>query len=251
MTSRNAEVDRPAASLRPALLPRHPAADLEHGAEAPHGVLVGGWSAMPWATDLADESEELTLADLVDPATLRGLLAGWAGSRLIVLPRERGRGLATLDHVGWRIAIRARCAVAVVPADERPVASGVVVGYDASAASRRALGFGVRYAARHGLAVTVVTAVPRDDDWRDHVGPLPDPRRAVEAYRRTVPSVAISIVRHFEPPAVALLDSTGDKALLVLGRDSTAASDGPAGATFRQVLRHAAGALVALPSTWS
>ncbi len=130
---------------------------------------------------------------------------------------------------------------------------GVVVGVDGSACAREALSWAGRMAARAGLPLTVVRAwsiptAPRPDTWEPgFVPPMADYERAVEqalsddvAAAGLPEDLPVTCRAVHRAPAEALVATSADADLLVVGVRGYGGALGRLGSLAQAVLRQAA-----------
>jgi nucleotide-binding universal stress UspA family protein len=155
----------------------------------------------------------------VDPRIENGapstILTKASGDAELVVIGSRGLGLmvgALVGSTGLDLAANARCPVVVVRPDLGSSAGiRVVIGYDGSSASEKALDVGLDYARRHDLAVRVVAAQPAGTEL--HRITEAELRDAVHA-RGGHDAELVQITGH---PAEHILRLAADANLIVLG----------------------------------
>ncbi|MCW2778036.1 MAG: UspA [Frankiales bacterium] len=153
------------------------------------------------------------------------LLTAAAHASLLVLGRgEQGRVRlgSTLGHV----SVRSGCPVVAVPAGPGDVVGPVVVGVDGSLLSEDAVAFAFGQAARRGLPLTAVLAIPPSygvylpgepelelvrETGRRHLA------EALAGWSERYPEVQVRQVVSLDAPLVALQEAGARASLLVVG----------------------------------
>ncbi|MFI7065250.1 universal stress protein [Kribbella sp. NPDC050124] len=176
------------------------------------------------------------------------LIAASADADLVVIG-SRGLGVtlgAMLGSTGLDLTANARCPVVVVRPDDTTATEldalpgPVVIGYDGSSPSLKALDFGLEYARRHSLPVRVVAARQLADDAAG------DP----EAELRTrYDGDDAEIVRVTGHPAEQILRLSADASLIVLGARGRGGFAGLLlGSVSQTVLQHATRPVAVIPA---
>jgi nucleotide-binding universal stress UspA family protein len=176
----------------------------------------------------------LEVETVVQPGS-RSIVLSDAGktARMIVLGHHRhttvGRLLTHSTVHG--VAARAHCPVVNVPAgcEERPRYRRVVVGVDGSRPSDDALAhaFGLAFARGAKLVVLHAWRLPSAyediiaervmlEDWKESAGT--QIAKLLAPWQRVYPDVDVEVVLRHEQPAAALVNSTADADVVVVGR---------------------------------
>jgi nucleotide-binding universal stress UspA family protein len=147
-------------------------------------------------------------------APTQALIDVSSGAALLVLGSDGPAGLADsiLGTPSHRVATRAHCPVAVVPADPRSqsAATGrVVVGLSPTRTGRLAMHYALDEAGVRGCAVTAVCG--------GGGGVTGDVDRLKARVAETYPGVVFDVVLADDEPARAVLDSARGAELIVLG----------------------------------
>lgn len=195
-----------------------------------------------------------------------------AGGAEELVVGHRGRGAvasALLGSVGMSTVRHATCPVTVVPPHgvaTGPVPVGVVVGLDASDASRAALDHALREAVRRGTSVTAVVAYPDEDAAWPQVADLPpwpqdvarmEVTRAREVVAATVAAARadgeavppVEVVGGAGSPAAVLTEASRDAELLVVGHRGHGSAHNPLrGSTGLGCVLHAACPVTVVPT---
>ncbi|MEU0528991.1 universal stress protein [Amycolatopsis tolypomycina] len=169
-----------------------------------------------------------------DPATALSTIADETEAELVVVGAS-GTGAVERAFLGSTAAELARTTqrpAVVARGAEPPTAGGdVLVGVDGTPTSRRAMGFALDFAARHGLRVRVVHAWadslfdPVLESFWPRLGSREGLREAadslvssqLEQWRDRYPDVPVDREEPGEKPAEALLGRADGAALLVVG----------------------------------
>jgi len=172
------------------------------------------------------------------------LIEASAEADLVVIG-SRGLGVtlgALVGSTGLDLTANAQCPVVVIrPGETHADARGpVVIGYDGSSPSLKALDFGLEYAGRHGLPIRVVAAQQlADDDAAIH-----DPEAEVRA--RGVDAEIVRIAGH---PAEQILRLSADASLIVLGSRGRGGFAGMMlGSVSQTVLHYATSPVAVIPA---
>jgi len=220
-------------------------------------VSVGASDVAPGLRAAADKivTESVELAKKFEPAiTVTGvrrdgfpapvLIEASAEADLVVIG-SRGLGVtlgALIGSTGLDLTANAHCPVVVLrPGETRHDSNGpVVIGYDGSSPSRKALDFGLEYARRHGLPIRVAAATKlTDDDAAAH-----DPEAEVRARGGDA-----EIVRVTGHPAGQILKLSADASLIVLGARGRGGFAGMLlGSVSQTVLHHATSPVAVIPA---
>lgn len=170
---------------------------------------------------VTDGHPALALATVADETDAELVVIGASGAGAV----ERALLGSTASEL---VRTTHRPAVIVRGAAPRSGADRVVVGVDGTPTSRRAMGFALDFAARHGHRVGVVHAWtaslpdPMPESFMPHQGGLRATADAVvssqlEEWRDRYPDVAVDHCALEGRPADALLKQAEDAALLVVG----------------------------------
>lgn len=199
---------------------------------------------------------------LIDQAPARGLMDLGADADLIVVGARGKGGFASLGlgSVSNRVARRAAVPVVVVRADPTPQAGGpVLAAVEGSESSRHALAWAAEAARTHGTAVRTLMAwnylEPQGVEGPGEFDPAYDDARAAQVLAQIVaevlgdePAVPVEQVTTCDLPARALLDSSADASLIVMGRHGASRwSPMELGTTSQQVLQHATTPVAVIP----
>lgn len=222
------------------------------------------------SVELTRIAADLDCADIdihVEVSTPSGLLLVASETATMIILGSRGhggfRGLL-LGSVGSQVTSHAACPVIVMRDESRDGANEIVVGIDGSDHSVAALDFAFDEASRHGWKLVAIHAwdVPSYDLIISNQGPLPIPlehvgddevRLAAEVlsgYAENYPDVEVSEQLVRTSPVQAILDSTTNAALVVLGtRGRNAALGALLGSVSNAVLHkaHVPVAIVPIP----
>jgi nucleotide-binding universal stress UspA family protein len=191
------------------------------------------------------------------------LIAASQDAKLEVIGTNKTGAAAGIVHgtLPLRVAGRARCPVAVVPADWKPGGKRVVVGWDSDGTGDVALEFAAGEAKRLGLPLTVVHA------WRippiigEESGSLAavtteleeahrdDLAGAAARIRTAHPNLDVTESLAVGPPAIAIVTAARDAALVVVGSHGRGALGGLVlGSVSHDVLMNMPSVVVVVPS---
>ncbi len=181
------------------------------------------------------------------PAPL--LIQASAEADLVVIG-SRGLGVtlgALIGSTGLDLTANAHCPVVVIRPSETTAAEldalpgPVVIGYDGSSPSLKALDFGLEYARRHSLPVRVVAARQLADDTTAH-----DPEAELRARDGGGNAEIVRVAGH---PAEEILRLSADASLIVLGARGRGGFAGMMlGSVSQTVLHHATTPVAVIPA---
>ncbi|MEU6081361.1 universal stress protein [Streptomyces sp. NPDC047108] len=239
---------------------------------------MGEWMLGRVVADLGERHPDIEVrAEQADDAPASALLASARDAGLLVVGTRGAGGFAGLavGSVALRLAAAASCPVVLVPQPPGALEEGIreahgsariVVGFDARHPVREVAEFAFSAAEARGTRLRVVqawalpaeavsarTLVVTEEDramWEDQeVLRLSD---AVRAWREKYPRVPVRTGVVLLHPAEGLLNTSGDAALIVVGRRTDPyAAEGRLGPVTHAVLHHARCPVAVVPHAGS
>jgi len=183
------------------------------------------------AAEVAEVAPDVAVSRQVTTGTPAGLLVSLSAEAQLAVVGHRGLGGfagLVIGSVGMALAAHAACPVVVVRGPDAPRQDGpIVVGLDGSPQSEAALAFAVEAAVARRVPLRAVRvwldpAVPYvvtgPADWDEEVKRQQDLlSEQLVGWREKYPDLRVEPVLMQDRPAHALVQSTGDAQLVVVG----------------------------------